>query len=168
MTKLIVIALYLLFGSALVACVQPNNHEEQEEQETSSVNTDNKTKDIKIKKSNLDTLTFKKQTGKTVLINYEKYLFTGEKLKKGSELRNIHMSEKATVKGTFVIIVKPSFITNEHIEKKILIAKNTYRLIPKKADDLLLIYHDLLSDVTIEKVELELLYGKIKNNKLEN
>jgi len=96
---------------------------------------------------------------RTISLNGEKYLFEDEKLQKGSQVRNIHMSEKGRVKGTFVVITKAGKIADISFKSKTKIAKDTYRLIPMQNDDLLDIYKTLLADKSLIRVEIEIDYS---------
>ncbi|WP_159817735.1 hypothetical protein [Colwellia sp. 20A7] len=104
---------------------------------------------------------------KTLFFNGEKYLFSGGKLKKGSEVRSISSSEKASIRGTFVVVSKIENITNVSIKNKLKIAKDTYRLTPSKTDDLMAVYKELMLNDSITKVELELVYSGKRNNAAE-
>lgn len=104
---------------------------------------------------------------RTISFNGEKYLFDGGKLRKGSQVRNIHMSEKGTVKGTFVVVAKAGEILDVSFKSKIKIAKDTFRLIPKQTDDLMTIYNALLLNESVAIVELEVVYSGEKGGALE-
>jgi hypothetical protein len=96
---------------------------------------------------------------RTISLNGEKYLFEDEKLQKGSQVRNIHMSEKGRIKGTFVVITKTEKIAGISFKSKTKIAKDTFRLIPMQNDDLLDIYKILLADKSLIRVEIEIDYS---------
>jgi len=96
---------------------------------------------------------------RTISLNGEKYLFEDEKLQKGSQVRNIHMSEKGRIKGTFVVITKTGKVAGISFKSKTKIAKDTFRLIPMKNDDLLDIYKTLLADKSLIRVEIEIDYS---------
>jgi len=96
---------------------------------------------------------------RTISLNGEKYIFEDEKLQKGSQVRNIHMSEKGRIKGTFVVMTKTGKITGLSFKSKTKIAKDTYRLIPMQNDDLLDIYKTLLADKSLMRVEIEIDYS---------
>lgn len=104
---------------------------------------------------------------KMVSFNGEKYLFNGEKLRKGSQVRSIHMSEIGTVKGTFVVVAKTDEILDVPFKNKTKIAKDTFRLIPAKTDDVMAIYNELLLNESIVRVELEVVYNGGKSGNLE-
>lgn len=105
---------------------------------------------------------------KTVSFNGEKYLFNGEKLRKGSQVRSIHMSEIGTVKGTFVVVVaKKGGILDVPFKNKTKIAKDTFRLVPIQTDDLMAAYNELLLKDSIAIVELEVVYNGGESGSLE-
>ena len=108
-----------------------------------------------------------KKKRKTLSFNGEKYLFGGGKLKRGSEVRSISSSEKARIRGTFVVVTQVENIPNVSVKNKIKIAKDTYRLTPSKADDLMAVYKELVLNDSITKVELELVYSGKRNNAAE-
>ena len=108
-----------------------------------------------------------KKKSKTLFFNGEKYLFNGDKLKKGSQVRSIHLSEKASVRGTFVVVTKVENITNVSINTKIKIAKDTFRITPTNTDDLMAVYKELVLNDSITRVELELVYSGKRNNAAE-
>jgi len=101
---------------------------------------------------------------RTLSFNGEKYLFDGEKLRKGSQVRNIYMSEKGMVKGTFVIVAKAGEIPDISFKRMTKIAKDTFRIIPIYTDDLMLIYNEFLLNESIVRVELEIVYGGKSSN----
>lgn len=103
-----------------------------------------------------------KQTKKTISINGEKYIYTDDKLEKGSEVRNIKMSESGKIKGTFIVVAKAGELLEVSFKHKSIIAKDTYRITPKPTDDLITVYNQLLSNESLTRVELEVLYSKIK------
>jgi hypothetical protein len=103
---------------------------------------------------------------KTISLNGEKYLFEDEKLQKGSQVRNIHMSEKGKIRGTFVVITKTGKIADISFKSKTKIAKDTFRLIPMQNDDLLDIYKMLLADKNLIRVEIEIDYSPESKKKL--
>lgn len=94
----------------------------------------------------------------TITFNNEKYLYNGKELKKGSQVRGIHMSEIGTIKGTFVVVTHDENL-NALFNSKVKIAENTYRLTPIETEDLMTVYHQLLNDKSIVKVELEVMYN---------
>lgn len=96
---------------------------------------------------------------RTISLNGEKYIFEDEKLQKGSQVRSIHMSEKGRVKGTFVVITKTGKIADISFKSKTKIAKDTFRLIPMKYDDLMGVYKRLLADKSLIRVEIEIDYS---------
>lgn len=100
-----------------------------------------------------------KQGKKSISFNGEKYIFTGTKLEKGSEVRHIKMSEHGTVKGTFVVITKPDEMLDTPYKNITKIAKNTFRITPQKTDDLMTVYNQLLANKSITRVELEVVYS---------
>jgi hypothetical protein len=99
-------------------------------------------------------------SNKTLSFNGEKYLYDGKNLRKGSEVRNIYMSEKGRVKGTFVIVAKAEKILTIAVKSQTKIAKNTFRLVPQQTDDLMTFYHQLLLNKSIVSVELEVDYSR--------
>ena len=105
---------------------------------------------------------------RTIAFNGEKYIYEGEKLRKGSRVRNIHMSEYGTVKGTFVVVAKTGKTLDLAFKRKTKIAKDTFRLLPAKTDDLITIYNDLLLNESIAIVELEVGYSGKKKEMLEH
>lgn len=104
---------------------------------------------------------------RTIAFNGEKYIYEGEKLRKGSRVRNIHMSEYGTVKGTFVVVAKAGKTLDLAFKRKTKIAKDTYRLMPSKTDDLMTIYNELLLNDSIAIVELEIGYSSKKSGAAE-
>ena len=106
-------------------------------------------------------------TNRTISFNGEKYLFEGKKLQKGSKVRNIHMSEYGTVKGTFVIVAKTGTSLDLSLMSKSKIAKDTFRITPAKTDDLMTIYNELILNESIDIVELEVGYSDKKPSMAE-
>tara|TARA_R110001592_G_scaffold55647_3_gene169902 strand:+ start:7891 stop:8418 length:528 start_codon:yes stop_codon:yes gene_type:complete len=104
---------------------------------------------------------------RTISFNGEKYLFDEKKLRKGSKVRNIYMSETGTIKGTFVVVAKAGEILDLSFKSKTKIAKDTFRLIPAQADDLMTIYNELLLNKSIAIVELEVMYSGGNGGALE-
>ena len=104
---------------------------------------------------------------RTISFNGEKYLFDGKNLRKGSKVRNIYMSETGTIKGTFVVVAKAGEILDLSFKSKTKIAKDTFRLIPAQADDLMTIYNELLLNKSIAIVELEVMYSGKNGGALE-
>lgn len=103
------------------------------------------------------------QGKKSISINGEKYIYTDDKLQKGSEVRSLNMSESGTVKGSFVVVLRAGEVLNvsfKHVNK---IAKDTYRITPSQTDDLMTVYKQLLSNESFNRVELEVVYGSRKN-----
>gem|GEM_PF-2055203 len=100
---------------------------------------------------------------RTISINGEKYIVEGEKFIKGTLVRNIHMSEKGRVKGTFVIVTKAVSALEQQFKSKVKIAKDTFRLTPENTDDLMTIYKQLLRNKSIDLVELEIEYSGAKD-----
>lgn len=100
---------------------------------------------------------------RTITLNGEKYLFEGEKLQKGTQVRNIHMSEFGTIKGTFVVVLMEGVTPDLSFKHKEKIAKDTFRLTPAKADDLMTIYKELLVNKSIVTVEMEVSYSGEKS-----
>ena len=96
---------------------------------------------------------------KTISFNGEKYIFDGKKLRKGSKVRNINMSESGRIKGSIVVVVKADETLDVPFKSKTKIAKNTYRLIPAQTDDLMIVYKELMSNKSITIVELEVIYS---------
>jgi hypothetical protein len=103
---------------------------------------------------------------KTISLNGEKYLIEDEKLQKGSQVRNIHMSEKGRIKGTFVVITKTGKVAGISLKNKVKIAKDTFRLIPMQNDNLLDIYKTLLADKSLSRVEMEIDYSPESKKKI--
>lgn len=101
---------------------------------------------------------------RTVSFNGEKYLVDGAKLRKGSQVRNIHMSEKGRIKGTFVVVLKAGETLDISFKSMTKIAKDTFRLIPAQTDDLMAIYNELLLNKSIARVELEIVYSGEKSD----
>jgi len=104
---------------------------------------------------------------RTISFNGGKYLFEGEKLRKGSQVRNIHMSESGTVKGTIVIVAKSGETLDLEFKFKTKIAKDTFRIAPAETDDLMTVYNELLTNKAILIVELEVEYSGKKSDALE-
>ena len=104
---------------------------------------------------------------RTISFNGEKYLFDGEKLRKGSKVRNINMSESGRIKGSIVVVAKAGEILDLSFKSKTKIAKDTFRLIPAQADDLMTIYNELLLNKSIAIVELEVMYSGRNGGALE-
>jgi len=155
------------FLSALVVSCSQSEHEEEAKNETTekkpliqeNVPYQGKSK-INIKQESehnreKPVLSHKR----TISLNGEKYIFEDEKLQKGSQVRNIHMSEKGRIKGTFVVITKTGKIAGLSFKSKTKIAKDTFRLIPMQNDDLLDIYKILLADKSLTRVEIEIDYS---------
>jgi len=159
--------------SALVASCSQSEHQEVSESKNTDeklLQSDKETHSDKSKRATKEELGKNKERpillGKrTISFNGEKYLFEGEKLQKGSQVRNIHMSEKGTVKGTFVVVAKAGEILDLSFKSKTKIAKDTFRLIPAKTDDLMPIYNALILNKSIARVELEIVYSGKQNDK---
>lgn len=96
---------------------------------------------------------------RTISLNGDKYIFEGEIIQKGSQVHNIHMSEKGRIKGTFVVISKTGKITAIPVKSKTKIAKNTFRLTPMENADLMDVYKILLADKNLTRVEIEIDYS---------
>lgn len=155
------------FLSALVVSCSQSEREEAPKNETSenkplileNVPHQDKSK-IKIKQESEQSRDKPVMSNKrTISLNGEKYLFEDEKLQKGSQVRNIHMSEKGRIKGTFVVITKTGEIADISFKSKTKIAKDTFRLLPMQSDDLLNIYKILLADKSLTRVEIEIDYS---------
>lgn len=172
MTKKCVLIISFLFSALVVSCSQSEQVEiVEQEQKSLDVKESKLSNEAHTNKSKIVTVRATKeelkekpplskpQGERSVFFNGEKYLFTGGKLQKGSQVRNINMSESATIKGTLVVVVKASEIVDISLKHKVEIAKDTYRLTPNETDDLMTIYHELLAHKSIFSVELELLYG---------
>jgi hypothetical protein len=101
---------------------------------------------------------------RSVSINGEKFLYEG-KLEKGTQVRNIHMSEKGRIRGSIVIVVNPGETLSLAFNNQTKIAKDTYRLIPEKTEDLMTIYKELMQNKSITIVELEIDYSRENSRK---
>ena len=104
---------------------------------------------------------------KTISFNGGKYLFDGKKLRKGSQVRHVNMSESGRVKGSFVVVTKAGGTLGVSFKSKTKIAKNTFRIIPAQTDDLMTVYKELLSNQSITLVELEVVYSGKESGALE-
>lgn len=154
-----------------VFAVSCSQSEQEHTEVSSSKNSDEKTLKS-IKKAQIDKSKFVTKEGlqenierpefltnRTISFNGEKYLFEGKKLQKGSKVRNIHMSEYGTVKGTFVIVAKAGTTLDLSLISKTKIAKDTFRITPAKTDNLMTIYNELILNESIAIVELEVGYS---------
>ncbi|MBA6263932.1 MAG: hypothetical protein V7780_05580 [Colwellia sp.] len=107
----------------------------------------------------LENIQYKKNN--VLMINKEKFTLRSESLTKGAKVFNILMSEPGTVKGTFVVIVNEGekSVNIDNTAEINEIAKNTYRLTPKKGVEFLKYYKLLLSAKQLQQVEMEIDYS---------
>ncbi len=170
MNKNIILVAGLCLSVLAVSCSQ-SEHEEISEPTSSGEQLRKSNDGTYLDKSNIASKNnIKKSTllgKKTISFNGEKYLFDGDKLKKGSLVRNIYMSESGRIKGTIVIVVKAGEILNISIKNKKKIAKDTFRLVPEQTDDLMAIYNKLLINDSIAIAELEVVYSGKESGALE-
>ncbi len=163
----------LLIGFCMVAAViscsqsEPDNVSEknnvqQQVQTPVKGNSPNKPIAIKSTKHNVVKPSLSGKT--TISVNGDKYIVEGGKLRKGSRVQSIHMSEYGTVTGAFVVVAKPGKIPNLSFKRKTKIAKDTFRVVPTKTDDLMTIYHELLLNESISIVEMEISYHGKKSD----
>lgn len=153
--------------SALIASCSQSEHKEEVKSDDfntkimTSTNENDIDKSIRATKKELEkkdmprTITGKK----SITLNGEKYIYTDEKLQKGSEVRHLNMSEFGTVKGTFVVVLKAGEVLDVSFKHTNKIAKDTYRITPSQADDLMTAYNQLLVNKSIARVELEIVYS---------
>lgn len=167
MKKNKILVVGFLLSTLVVSCSQ-SKHEKISENKSSDekvLKSDNETYIGKSKDIKIENVERSKLLGqRTISFNGEKYLFDGEKLRKGSQVRNIHMSEQGRIKGTFVIVVKAGEILNLPFKSKTKIAKDTFRLIPAQDDDLMTAYKQLLADKNLIRVELEVDYSPVNKS----
>ncbi|WP_353537961.1 hypothetical protein [Colwellia sp. KU-HH00111] len=163
----------LLIGFCMVATVvscsqsepdnvSENNNRQQQVQTPVKDNSPSKPIAIKATKHNVIKPNLSGKT--TISVNGDKFIVEGGNLRKGSRVRSIHMSEYGTVTGAFVVVAKPGKIPNLSFKRKTKIAKDTFRVIPTKTDDLMSIYHELLLNESISIVELEISYQGKKSD----
>lgn len=158
-------------GALAISCSQSESEQIPKKKNTdepllTSVNENDKLKLATIKTVDKKVVQPRLSGKRTIAFNGEKYLYDGGKLRKDSRVRNIHMSEYGTVKGTFVVVVKTGKTLDLAFKRKTKIAKDTFRITPGKVDDLMTIYHELLLNEALAIVELEVGYSR-KNSKAE-
>lgn len=164
--------LSFILATSLFACIptekrtdaiEVNAEEVKEDKLTTeqplSANASVKDSAIKDKNSQVKKTVFGK---KTLSFNGEKFEYSGGLVSEGTKLFNIQMAEHGMVKGSFVVVTKPSVelvTTPVELKSKAKLAKDTYRIIPKKGQNLQAIYKLLKANQQLLQVELEIDYS---------
>ena len=164
--------LSFILATSLFACiptekrtdaVEVNSEEVKEDKFTTKqlISTNSSVKETSIK--NKSTQVKKSVFGKkTLSFNGEKFEYSGGLVTKGTKLFNIQMAESGKVKGSFVVVTKPSVelvTTPVELKSKAKLAKDTYRVIPEKGQNLQAIYKLLKANKQLLQVELEIDYS---------
>ncbi|NQZ80502.1 MAG: hypothetical protein HRT52_05745 [Colwellia sp.] len=110
----------------------------------------------------------KKRGGKaSITLNGEKFILNSAQFGKGSKVYNKQMGEYGLIKGTIVVVGIDKVSADEllyPLVKVIQIAKNTFRLIPEKAVELMPFYKELIKSKLFSVVEMEIDYSPINES----
>jgi len=174
----------LLISLSVLACsdnvvqkekvVQKNNKKEHAKEQKVSIeqvktaeveiNAENKIKKLK------QSLPLSKKLNNqkySITINKEKFQTTIKPLIAGAKVFNVQMGESGRVVGDFVVVSNQILVANDfgHISHFTKIAKNTYKISPKKSFGLMSFYQDLLKDNRFTTVEMAIDYSREKQLK---